>query len=756
MVNVLETQRLPQPDLPEEPITTRGPARRFGWSCAGAIALSALIFVWLLSDESLNLFRSIPFSNFYDIQARALLHGHWNVPAAPLWIEGFRIGGRTYMYYGPVPALLRIPVLLFTHRLDGRLSELSMLIAFVVALVAVSRLSWKVRVMFRRTDEVRWPEAVMAGALTAVIGLGSVLLFLGSDLRVYYEAELWGATLALCAFDAIVGLAMRPTGWRVVAAGGFTTLAMMTRGSVGAGPLAALALVGLGHGVVALARRLDGREGRWSSWAHRVVEPRGAGGPAGLAPPGRWQWFRSMPDRTRTSSLAAAVFVPVACYVTVNEIKFRTLFSIPFRHQSFESHNPIRQAVLAANHGSLFGLEYIPTSLLAYLRPDALRFTRLFPFVAFPPPATVLGHLAYDTRDFASSITSTMPLLFVAAVVGAAVLYRPMGGWLRRCGASEQWSRRSPMEVGGVAGMRIAVVGAAIGTIGVLTIAYIANRYLADIVPLVVLLGLVGFYAGSRWVRSRRRLPRVSLWTIAVMLAVFSVWVNLGLALLYQRELEPNIATSARAQFVSLQAHIDATLFGSDKPAVARVGSLPKVAPVGSLAVIGQCTSLYQFDGSQWFAVELGARGGGVALETTFPAGPRLSRQPIVEIADAPTGEVLAVQEMSSHTVRLSYRSLIPGQPWWNGATFAVVPGQTYHVRASFDARLGQVSVSVDGTTRLNLISTPGFFVYPVLAPGAIHLGTAPAISGTSTRFDGRIRRVPVTTPICNELLRRH
>jgi hypothetical protein len=140
----------------------------------------------------------------------------------------------------------------------------------------------------------------------------------------------------------------------------------------------------------------------------------------------------------------------------------------------------------------------------------------------------------------------------------------------------------------------------------------------------------------------------------------------------------------------------------------------------------------------------------------TFPAGPRLSRQPVVEIAGEPTGEVLAVQEMSAHRVRLSYRSLIPGQPWWNGATFAVVPGQTYRVRASFDARLGQVSVSVDGTTRLNLVSTPGFFVYPVLAPGPVHLGTAPAISGTSTRFDGRIRRVPVTTPICNELLRRH
>jgi hypothetical protein len=238
-------------------------------------------------------------------------------------------------------------------------------------------------------------------------------------------------------------------------------------------------------------------------------------------------------------------------------------------------------------------------------------------------------------------------------------------------------------------------------------------------------------------------------------LALVGVWVNLGLALVYQHELEPNIATSARAQFVSVQAHVDTTLFGSDPPPVARVRSLPRVAPVGSLAVEGDCVGLYQFDGSQWYELELDSKGGGVALSMTFPGGPRLSRQPILEIGAPPNGEVLAVQEMSAHTVRLSFRSLIPGQPWWNGATFSVTPGQTYRVSAAFDAQLGQVNAVVDGVTELNLVSTVNFFVYPVLAPGVVRLGTAPAISGTSAHFDGRIDRVPVTTPICDQLLRR-
>ena len=59
--------------------------------------------------------------NFYDLQARALFHGHLSVPDGSLGIEGFVVDGRTYMYFGPFPALLRMPVLLVTSRFDGRL-----------------------------------------------------------------------------------------------------------------------------------------------------------------------------------------------------------------------------------------------------------------------------------------------------------------------------------------------------------------------------------------------------------------------------------------------------------------------------------------------------------------------------------------------------------------------------------------------------------------------------------------------------------
>ena len=71
-----------------------------------------------------------------------------------------------------------------------------------------------------------------------MIGAGSVLTFLASVGWVYHEAELWGAALAIAAFDLIVAYTIAPARRELVLASLFTTLAFLSRGSVGAGPVA--------------------------------------------------------------------------------------------------------------------------------------------------------------------------------------------------------------------------------------------------------------------------------------------------------------------------------------------------------------------------------------------------------------------------------------------------------------------------------------------------------------------------------------
>ena len=58
--------------------------------------------------------RQTPFSNFYDLQARAILEGRLDVPRGSLGIEAFVQDGRHYLYFPPGPALLRLPLLAFS------------------------------------------------------------------------------------------------------------------------------------------------------------------------------------------------------------------------------------------------------------------------------------------------------------------------------------------------------------------------------------------------------------------------------------------------------------------------------------------------------------------------------------------------------------------------------------------------------------------------------------------------------------------
>ena len=93
-------------------------------------------YTWLLTAGTWDLFQRQYFDNFFDAQARSMLDGRLDVPPEVVGFEGFLIGGKTYIYFGPVPALLRMPVMLVTDRFDGRLTTVSMLVAMLVLSMA--------------------------------------------------------------------------------------------------------------------------------------------------------------------------------------------------------------------------------------------------------------------------------------------------------------------------------------------------------------------------------------------------------------------------------------------------------------------------------------------------------------------------------------------------------------------------------------------------------------------------------------------
>jgi hypothetical protein len=214
-----------------------------------------------------------------------------------------------------------------------------------------------------------------------------------------------------------------------------------------------------------------------------------------------------------------------------------------------------------------------------------MAFVRLFPFVEFPASrAAVIGNVVFDTRDRTASIPATMPALTVLAVVGG-------------------WAMGTRRRRDALAPLRSLVAGGVVAVAGVLTIGFIAHRYVGDFVPLLVPLALVGLVSATRAVAAVPSTAlRRGLWTLGALLVAASVWANVGLGLLVQRAYwAPDDAT--RHDFLTFQQSLDERLFddarylsGSEPPTTGGTR--------GQFFVVGECESLYWHDGWVWVPIE--------------------------------------------------------------------------------------------------------------------------------------------------------
>ena len=108
--------------------------QRFTIAVVIGIAVMAVPFLYLLWDlwsGAPNPLRGVPYDNFYDLQARAMFHGHLSLPEGQMGIEAFAHDGRDYTYFGIFPSLIRMPILLVTNAFDGDLTAPSILLAWL-------------------------------------------------------------------------------------------------------------------------------------------------------------------------------------------------------------------------------------------------------------------------------------------------------------------------------------------------------------------------------------------------------------------------------------------------------------------------------------------------------------------------------------------------------------------------------------------------------------------------------------------------
>ena len=512
-----------------------------------AITVVAVAVFWLImtSWRPWELFARAGFSaDFYDEQARAFLHGRLAVDPSIPGPEGFLIGTKTYLYYGPFLSIVRIPLMLFGDVFVARLVRVSMLIALVVLCRWSARLARAARSVVRSAGggsgdgvDERWA----IGLFTAAVAF-SPALFAAGWISVYHETELWALALAVVAVTLLVEWAASGFSDRraLIGASMAALATTLTRAPIGVG--ICLALVGCGL-VLAWRRRSDGWRGAvQTSWIPVV------GG-----------------------------VMPVVLHAALNCAKFASLFGVPGGRQLLSLQDPERAAWFAGNNESFFSTRFLSTTLVQYWRPDALSFERLVPGIRFGPLATDRGSYPVESITPATSITLSATLLLLLAIVGVAWMLR------HRC---RTW---------------LLVVAATVSaTLPTFTIGFIANRYLIDMLPPLVVGGAVGIWIVSAlpW----RRTIKIA----GVALAMWGLWVNASLATW--------TIDYKSAGFTQLRYAVDTAVFG-DHGSPSLISLVPGAAVPrdGVVALDADCLGVYIAEQGRWVALE---RADGVRRVT--------------------------------------------------------------------------------------------------------------------------------------------
>lgn len=545
---------------------------RRGVATTVGLLVGALAYLLSLLDYRLDLTRRANAlgyaSNFFDLQGRAFLDGHLYVPRGSLGIEGFIENGREYMYFPPFPALLRLPILFLTHEYDGRLTLVSMGLAFVVLAVMAARLVWLVRDLLVPDETVSRGEAVWMAGLLALVTGGTTATFIAALPWVYHEVYAWAIALALGSMYWMLRVWQRPTAASICWLGGFNAALILTRTT--GGWAMCLTTVGLGL---------------WLARQGRGVRPRAK----------------------RPWAVVAAGVLALAAGIAVNWAKFRHPFLFPLEDQVWTQVNDHRREALAAGDGTITGPGYFPTAFMAYFRLDGVRFVDYFPWITLPArPAPSYGGAFVDQSYRTGSVTALMPWLLATTILAVPVVFRP--------GARDA-----------VKALRFPFVGSVLVTGGVMAYGYFAYRYTAEFVPALILGGTIGTVTLGAWLRRRGAVAR----RVAVTVLAACVAYSIAAQMLIGHAMAALTRGVDLADYVALQERISP---GSQAKLVRHGDGLPpRSGTADELWIDGECDAVYLGTGDSYEPWALVERRS-VQVEVDIQRRIAAARFPIIEV----------------------------------------------------------------------------------------------------------------------------
>ncbi|PYK75388.1 MAG: hypothetical protein DME39_04280 [Verrucomicrobia bacterium] len=155
--------------------------------------MSALLWVFVTTGGR-QIFVKEVLGDAYDSQAEHFLCGNVDVDVDAIGHEAMIVNGHARMYFGPFPALLRIPLNFVYPAGHGKWSRISGFCAGVIALFAFAGL---VRTALCSSPLSSRARNWLGNSCVIGFAFGSPLLLLLGNLSIYDEAIIWGLALSL-------------------------------------------------------------------------------------------------------------------------------------------------------------------------------------------------------------------------------------------------------------------------------------------------------------------------------------------------------------------------------------------------------------------------------------------------------------------------------------------------------------------------------------------------------------------------------
>ena len=173
-----------------------------------------------------------------------MIDGRFDVDPAAVGSEGFVRDGKTYAYFGVLPALLRLPLLPFV---DLTTTDVTILSCLIAACIAASAKVNAVITIWRNSPPSRMQNVALSALTLTIIFGGAQIQFLKPS--VYQESASWAGALAsifvLCALIGLIG--RRFSTFLLIVMAVLSGLALLCRVSTGLGLYVALGLLLLSH-----------------------------------------------------------------------------------------------------------------------------------------------------------------------------------------------------------------------------------------------------------------------------------------------------------------------------------------------------------------------------------------------------------------------------------------------------------------------------------------------------------------------------